>query len=318
MSFSSENLKTKEKNIFASKTQRVVAYIVDGIITGVISFLLYSLISLILDVPSENSWICGYLIVLLYFVICEGIILNGQTLGKKFVNIKIINIKDTKINVFSSSGRFILLTLPYYNGYISDLIAKTVGITNTSIGGLSYIVIIILLFIGNFIFIFFHPQNRGLHDIIFHSAVIETNKSISFDKIINFPKSASIISLLLFLIISGVYGYSSLTVSNGFNLKHLEDLQNKIIVHSNFKNIRIHHKKLDIKENKTMSILDIEMFIPYSKINDKNYKQNISNQISPIIKKYNNIKTDEINLIFRTEVWFGMVRYRENDFIDIK
>lgn len=120
---------------------------------------------------------------ILYFVIVQ-YLLNGQTLGKRIFSLKIVNIKDNNvpkipnlllreliltgvlITIIQMICLFTLNANDYYNvSYYIQIISYGIELS-----------ILITTLMSN--------SNRGIHDMISGTSVIETNKSITSDEVI--------------------------------------------------------------------------------------------------------------------------------------
>ncbi len=121
------------------------------------------------------------LIYILYFGVFTRIT-NGQTLGKKLFNIKIVSNKDKKLKFYNYLLRCIVL-----NGIIFNIVSL-IGLAfkqsiylkiYTYSSNLSMIVSIII-----FLMILFYKDNRGLHDVIAQTKVIDLTKNPENSKII--------------------------------------------------------------------------------------------------------------------------------------
>lgn len=113
---------------------------------------------------------CDLVIIVLYFGVCE-YLLNGQTLGKKLFNIRVVSNKDKKLNV----GNYLIRTV-ILNGVILDI----VNLIALQFSKGTYQVITsyastfnTCLFLIIFVMILFNKEGRGLHDVIAGTKVID-------------------------------------------------------------------------------------------------------------------------------------------------
>lgn len=134
----------EERNDVAPIFKRVVAFIIDialivALLIGKNELMKYLSSNNIYEVTKEINEIISGLIVLAYFPVQEG--KKGQTIGKKMLGIKVVNLDDSDITYIKSFIREIFITidiltlgflLPLSNNKnqtVKDLITKTV-ITN--------------------------------------------------------------------------------------------------------------------------------------------------------------------------------------------
>ena len=120
--------------------------------------------------------------ILLYFVLFN-YITDGETLGKKLMKIKVVSNDDTKVSSLNYLLRAFILYNPLYYIFI------VIGVLLLNINNF-YDVSLILSNIKNYLFIIvvataiIRDDNRGLHDIISHTKVVNSNKySLRDDKV---------------------------------------------------------------------------------------------------------------------------------------
>ena len=114
------------------------------------------------------------LIIILYFVILQWL-LDGQTLGKKLLNIKIVKNRDGKLNVFNYLIRCVILNAVWANIILLIgvcLLKQNAYYTlNYYLSNIRYIIELVIL-----IMVFMNKDARGLHDIIANTKVIDLKK----------------------------------------------------------------------------------------------------------------------------------------------
>ena len=111
----------------------------------------------------------------LYFI-CFNVITDGQTLGKRLFNLKIVNINDGKVSLMSYIIRCILLYNPIYYIVIlvGPLFLKVNSFYNYALvfsNIKNYFIMLI------FAFIMFRKDNRGLHDLAAKTKVIDVKNN---------------------------------------------------------------------------------------------------------------------------------------------
>ena len=110
---------------------------------------------------------------ILYFGVLQ-LVLDGQTLGKKIMKIKVVSNKDKKLNFWSYLIRIVVLN----NIWLSLLnVGAVYVVSGVKFYYVTYVIGMIssLVYMLNLIMIMFRNDNRGLHDMIAGTKVIDMN-----------------------------------------------------------------------------------------------------------------------------------------------
>lgn len=108
---------------------------------------------------------------ILYFGVLQ-LVLDGQTLGKKIMKIKVVSNKDKKLNFWSYLIRIVVLN----NIWLSLLnIGAVYVVSGVKFYYVTYVIGMIssLVYMLNLIMIMFRNDNRGLHDMLAGTKVID-------------------------------------------------------------------------------------------------------------------------------------------------
>ena len=111
-----------------SRMRRIGAFIIDMLLLGVVGLSLVYLIPEIFDALGRWSFMTGYLIAGLYFSIFDSTILTGQTIGKKVLNLRVVNRDGATVGLVSVAARFLLALTPWFlNGrpFPADWLSQT-------------------------------------------------------------------------------------------------------------------------------------------------------------------------------------------------
>jgi len=123
---------------------------------------------------SKNSLILETTVTFSYFGIAA-YLMNGQTIGKKVKNIKVVPMNDKDLNPHTFMLRSIILTnlIPKIASILAIFFLRPKNwiLAEGLISNLSFTMTFIL--VG---FLIFREDERGLHDIICKTKVIEVNK----------------------------------------------------------------------------------------------------------------------------------------------
>lgn len=121
-------------------------------------------------VPTIVSIMC----ILLYFVVMQ-FYFSGQTLGKKIMKLRVVSNNDKKLNILNFLVRSLIVNEVFINilniFFLLVLSKNNYLVYNQIIYVVTYILEMVIMFM-----IVFDKNNRGLHDYISNTKVIEDKK----------------------------------------------------------------------------------------------------------------------------------------------
>jgi uncharacterized RDD family membrane protein YckC len=152
--------------------RRIVAFALDATIVGVaaslIAFPLFETFSHL------GLWgrLVGFCMALPYFATLNSTIGNGQTLGKRWMRLQVVDMHGNTIPFWKSLCRYAVFAVPYYLNEISLPVTRTPWIVSSVIS-------LVIFAVGGatFYLVFFNRQTRqGIHDLAVGSYVAEADK----------------------------------------------------------------------------------------------------------------------------------------------
>ena len=151
----------------------------------------------------------------------------------------------------------------------------------------------------------FHPQKRGLHDILLKSVVVPNNQI----------ESLALKSFTLKPLLSGIIGIAILSFAFGNliyqadkdpDFSSIKELSEKIRKESSIPNIGVSYTTLAMSGKQTMFAIQVEVPISNEKFDDKHFTEELSNKLYPLVKKINtNPKVDTIIIAFYATKYIG-------------
>lgn len=299
----------KEKPVgqkFPGCFKKTLAFIIDEIIIAIICVVALFPFSKAIESMYQHAWLPGYIVGALYFTILDSSILRSQSIGKMTFSIKVSTSENKLISPLAALGRYFLITIPFYSNPISKTIASTLGITNAAIGGTIYLIIVGIIFSGNTFFMLFHPQKRGLHDILLKSVVVPNNQI----------ESLALKSFTLKPLLSGIIGIAILSFTFGNliyqadkdpDFSSIKELSEKIRKESSIPNIGASYTtSFAMSGKQTMFAIQVEVPISNGKFDDEHFTEELSNKLYPLVKKINtNPKVDTIIITFHATKYIG-------------
>ena len=300
----SEELELKYPGCF----KKSIAFIIDEVIIVILGMVIFFPFSKFTDSLFQYGWLPGYLLGAVYFGILESSLFKNQSVGKMIFSYKVSTVKGKNISPFISLGRYFFLTLPLFHQGFSNAIASTIGITNTVTGGTVFLLIVGILFAGNTLFMFFHPQKRGLHDIIFRSVVVPVDYKPS-TTIINFtlkPVMGGIVGLVILGLTFGHLSYKIRQIGRNPDFSDIKCVSEKIQEESGIPNLFTSYKVFSSNGRQTMFSLEIHVPVSSVEFKNRNFRTKISNKLFPLAKELNkNPKVDTITIVFFNLSYIG-------------
>lgn len=110
---------------------------------------------------------------ILYFGIIQ-MILKGQTVGKKVMNLQVVSNSDKKLNIFNYLIRVIILNNVIFT--VISMVAVYV-VSGKNFYYVTYVVSLLqsMVYMVNILMVVMKKNNRGLHDILAGTKVIDLN-----------------------------------------------------------------------------------------------------------------------------------------------
>jgi uncharacterized RDD family membrane protein YckC len=152
--------------------RRFFAYVADAIIVGVPCLVITT--PLFNKIPSLGVWgpLIGFLIALPYFALMDSKIGKGQTLGKRWRHVRVVDKDGNLLPVRKSFIRYTIFAGPFFlNGAYMPM-DTTVG-TFAAVAGT---VILALNTLNFYLLIFNRHTRQGLHDLLVGSYVVKADQ----------------------------------------------------------------------------------------------------------------------------------------------
>lgn len=197
-----------ENNLILSKFwTRIWALLLDTIALGIFGFILGIIFKDFFISLGENAKLIGCIISLLYFTILNSKLNNGQTLGKKIMNIQVTDIKGASISLKTSLIRALIITLPFgLNGY------QIPGTDTFSVLTIIQSIIVFIFGFGMIIFYIFNKETRqSVHDIIAKTYVVQNTRATQLSVMPPLKKLPFYITGVFFaiLLFFSIYNYNN-------------------------------------------------------------------------------------------------------------
>jgi len=323
--------KNTTESIHAGFWRRVFAFIIDGMLIGIISLILSFILKDVFLNLGENLWYIGFVILGLYFITLNSSIGKGQTLGKKILKIRVVHEKGEFLTIPQSSFRYFILSLVIFSSGI--------GMSLTSLFGFFQIIPTIFTIIAVFIFfgviglLIFNKDKRGLHDYLVKTIVIKSQNpdDINVPKMDNFKeaflnhKIAFILTISLFIIITAaIIVVPKLLVGAtiaGADFSAMLDLKLNLEKDYSVSNVGVQSQVYqswgsDGEVQKSTNLI-VSGYLKYPIYKDEDAKTQLYEQInSKVVSTYPNIENyDNVVIEFRTGYNLGIANFwmRESD-----
>lgn len=152
---------------------RIWALLIDSIILGVIGYLLGQTVQDFLVSIGNYGLLFGLVITVAYQTIFNSKIVNGQTIGKRAMNLQVVDINGDTIDIRKSFLRALILCVPYFTANLT-----IPGLTDISIVDITKTIILASIAIGVVVIYIFNKQTRqSLHDLVVGTYVATTDRN---------------------------------------------------------------------------------------------------------------------------------------------
>jgi len=152
---------------------RVWALLIDSLILGVIGYLLGLTIQDFLVSIGSYGLLFGLVISVAYQTICNSKLVNGQTIGKRIMDIQVVDINGNTIDISKSFLRALLLSFPYFTAQLT-----IPGLSDIAIVSVIKTIVLSSIVIGVVVIYIFNKQTRqSLHDLVVGTFVATTDRN---------------------------------------------------------------------------------------------------------------------------------------------
>ena len=127
---------------------------------------------------------------ILYFGVLP-LVMNGQTLGKKIMKLRVVSNNEKKLNFWKYLIRIVILN----NIWLSLInVGAVYVVSGVKFYYVTYVISMLssLIYMLNLIMVMFRKDNRGLHDMVAGTKVIEVNNDVVLENVEEVKKKESI------------------------------------------------------------------------------------------------------------------------------
>ena len=151
--------------------RRLAALFVDTIILGLLGFLLGLAFESTFVEMGQWGRIVGFIVSLAYFGLMNSTLFNGQTLGKKLLQIRVVDVSNNSISLIKSLIRYVILGTPFF--------LNALQFTGDNLPTFLIYPIYIVVFGGllaiPYLYCFNTMTRQSLHDLIVGSYVVNAD-----------------------------------------------------------------------------------------------------------------------------------------------
>jgi uncharacterized RDD family membrane protein YckC len=148
--------------------RRLGAFVIDLILLGIVGVIIGALLFDTFARMGAYAKLIGFVIALAYFGICNSRMGGGQTLGKRWLGVRVVDAHDQLLSLPRSLLRYIVLGVPFFaNGLPLDPELAM----STPIGYLLALVVFGGMFAIIYLYIFNRRTRQSLHDLAVGSYV---------------------------------------------------------------------------------------------------------------------------------------------------
>lgn len=148
--------------------RRLGAFVIDVIVLGIVGMILGALLFDTFARMGVYARLIGFAIALAYFGVLNSRIGNGQTLGKRWLGVRVVDAQDQLLSLPRALLRYTVLSIPFFaNGLPVDP-----GMAMGSV--LGYLLALIVfggMFVTVYLYVFNRRTRQSLHDLVVGSYV---------------------------------------------------------------------------------------------------------------------------------------------------
>ena len=153
----------------------------------------------------------------------------------------------------------------------------------------------------------FHPQKRGLHDILSKSLVVRANYEHG-EQIKTFSLKPLISSFVGLALLVAFFENLYFKVGKNPDFSDISDLSDRIQKASAMTNLSASYRTFSMNGELTSFAIQVHVPVSYDKFDDAEYIESISTKLYPLVKTINtNPKVDTITLIFHAQKYIGIL-----------
>lgn len=157
--------------------RRIAAFTIDLLILGIVGFCLGLLFSEYFYRIGNWGRLIGFVIAFAYFVGCScSRIGKGQTIGKKLLSIKVVDLDNQLVSFKTASVRYAFLLIPYYVSGMN--LSVTLMVANWFVATVMTLVSVYLVITAYFI-VFNSSNKRTIHDYVSRTSVVGVANSVA-------------------------------------------------------------------------------------------------------------------------------------------
>ncbi len=150
--------------------RRILAFILDGFILGLVGFVLGLILSDFFALLGVWGILFGFSVAMLYFGILNSSIGGGQTIGKRLLRIEVVERKGNHISLVRSFFRYTVLGSPFF--LVQALFPASVMMSPAG-----YLIKFVIFGFGGaivYLYIFNRRTRQSLHDLLAGTFVVRT------------------------------------------------------------------------------------------------------------------------------------------------
>lgn len=148
--------------------RRLFAFLLDTLLLGIVGAIVGAAFFDTLARMGPLARIVGFFIALCYFGLFDSSAGNGQTIGKRFLRLKVVDTQGGMLSFEEATLRFIVFAVPFFANGLPLPISRTPWVVSALLG--------VVVFGGGatnlYLLIFNRPMRQGLHDLSVNSYVV--------------------------------------------------------------------------------------------------------------------------------------------------
>jgi uncharacterized RDD family membrane protein YckC len=154
--------------VIAGFWRRLGAFVIDVVMLGIVGLILGTLFFDPLARMGAYARLIGFAMALAYFGICNSRIGGGQTLGKRWLGVRVVDAHDQLLSLPRSLLRYAVLGIPFF---CNGLPMAPGLVMSTPVGYVLALIVFGGMFATVYLYIFNRRTRQSLHDLVVGSYV---------------------------------------------------------------------------------------------------------------------------------------------------
>lgn len=171
----SEPSAAAEQAVFAGFWRRVIAFLIDTLLLGLLGLVLGLLFESQFVELGQWGRVVGFAIAGAYFIPADSQLFNGQSVGKRLLGLRVQGVTGALISLPRSALRYVIFGAAYFANGVFIETGSNPGWAINVLGGVFVALLMVGLLGSLYLLVFNRPSRRTLHDLLTSTVVVRAS-----------------------------------------------------------------------------------------------------------------------------------------------